>query len=311
MGHRKTATMLTYRGLMAPVFTPFKNDVHKTLNVDVIPSYADYCQKNGIKGILVNGTTGEGSSMTTKERKLVTEVWMEQCKSRKQHLMVQVGGTSLPDVLSLAAHAEKTGADSILCLPELFQKPTSIADLIRYLKMVAKAAPNTPLLYYHIPRMTHVNIHMGTFLNSVGNSIPTFSGIKFSSTVLDEGLAAVKADKEKYCVFLGAHAIMAGAYTLGFSLGIATTQNIFPQFGETILKSIMKGQLLQAQETQADLNTAVNIINKYGPFVPSMKAAMQILSSVPVGETREPVTPVPVEQMKKMEIELRALPFIK
>lgn len=296
---------------MAPVFTPFKNDINRTLNVDVIPSYADYCQKNGIKGILVNGTTGEGTSMNTKERKVVTEVWIEQCKLYKQHLMVQVGGTSLPDVATLAEHAEKSGADSILCLPELFQKPVSPNDLIHYLKIVAKAAPNTPLFYYHIPRMTHANIHMGTFLNSIGNSIPTFSGIKFSSTVLDEGLAAVKADNEKYCVFLGSHAIMAGAYTLGFSLAIATTQNIFPQFGETIFKSIMKGQLLKARETQENLNSAVNIINKYGPFVPSMKAAMQILSLVKVGGTREPITPVTAEQMKKMETELRNLPFLK
>ena len=253
-------------------------------------------------------------SMNVKERKQVMEAWAEQCKQKKQHLMVQVGGAALPDVIKLvifnikqdcynrkyvycqASHAEKNGADSILCLPELFQKATTHPELIQYLQIVAKAAPNTPLLYYHIPRMTNVNINMGAFLSSVGNGIPTLCGIKFSSTVLDEGLAAVKADNERFCVFLGAHAVMAGAYTLGFRLAIATTQNLFPQFGELILKSVLKGDLNKAQETQNNLNRALTTISKYGPFVPSTKAALQILSSVQVGSSREPFKPISVEK---------------
>lgn len=49
----------------------------------------------------MNGTTGEGPSMTTSERKLVAEAWANAVKTTKQHLMIQVGGTSLPDVLEL------------------------------------------------------------------------------------------------------------------------------------------------------------------------------------------------------------------
>lgn len=47
--------------------------------------------------------------------------------------------------------------DSILCLPELYFKPTDTKNLMNYLKNVGEAAPNTPLLYYHIPMLTNVN----------------------------------------------------------------------------------------------------------------------------------------------------------
>jgi len=47
--------------------------------------------------------------------------------------------------------------DSILCLPELYFKPTTPKQLIEYLEIVSEAAPKTPLLYYHIPMMTNVN----------------------------------------------------------------------------------------------------------------------------------------------------------
>lgn len=56
-----------------------------------------------------------------------------------------------------AQHAEANGADSLLCLPELYNKPTTNDQLINYLRTVGQAAPNTPLLLYHIPSFTHVN----------------------------------------------------------------------------------------------------------------------------------------------------------
>lgn len=49
---------------------------------------------------------------------------------------------------------------------------------------------------------------MGKFLSEVRNQIPTFSGIKFTSTCLDEGMAAVKVDNKKYAVFLGADTVL-------------------------------------------------------------------------------------------------------
>jgi hypothetical protein len=56
-----------------------------------------------------------------------------------------------------AEHAESLGSDALLCLPELFNKPQTVDELVRYLKYVAQAAPKTPLLYYHIPSYTGVN----------------------------------------------------------------------------------------------------------------------------------------------------------
>lgn len=106
--------------------------------------------------ILVNGTAGEFMSMTVDQRKKVLEAWLKAAKTTGQYVMVQIGGAPLPDVLELAKHAEKSGAHSILCLPELYIKPTKNEDLVSYLKLVSKAAPNTPLLYYHVPMFSDV-----------------------------------------------------------------------------------------------------------------------------------------------------------
>ena len=58
--------MQKIKGLIAATFTPFKND--GTLNLKIIPAYAEKLKKDGASGVFVCGTTGEGMFMTEEER---------------------------------------------------------------------------------------------------------------------------------------------------------------------------------------------------------------------------------------------------
>ncbi|KAK2585343.1 hypothetical protein KPH14_010023 [Odynerus spinipes] len=298
----------TYRGLIAPVFTPFNNN--GTLNLDLIPSYAEYLARNGVNGVLVNGTTGEGTSMNVLERKAIAEAWSEAVKSTKQHLMIQVGGAPLPDVIELAKHAESIKVNSLLCLPELYFKPNTPQELKEYLKRVGKAAPNTPLLYYHIPMFTNVNIHMGQFLDSIGNEIPSFVGIKFTSNDLVEGSQALRADNRKYVIFLGSDQIISAACSLGMDSFIATSVNMFPQFAKDILTASDSGKMLAAREKQEKLTEAVIAISKYGNWVQTMKHAMRLVTGINMGPPRSPLKHLSDEFSTSMEEDLKKLKYI-
>ncbi|KAG5874039.1 N-acetylneuraminate lyase [Gonioctena quinquepunctata] len=196
---------LTFRGLCAAAFTAFRNDM--SLNLEIIPSYAKYLFDSGINAVLVNGSTGEGMSLSISERKAVAEEWVKAVKPTKQHVMIQVGGCLFPHVLELAKHAETIGADSILCLPELYYSPKTSKQLIRYLKHVGDAAPRTPLLYYHNPKMTGVDLNMRQFMDEAAKELPTFQGIKFTSIDLDGAASALKANNGQYAVFLGTNTV--------------------------------------------------------------------------------------------------------
>ncbi|XP_076629686.1 N-acetylneuraminate lyase isoform X2 [Colletes latitarsis] len=233
--------------------------------------------------------------MSVTERKLITEAWASAVKRTKQHLMVQVGGAPLPDVLELAKHAESIKADSILCLPELYFKPTTSDQLTKYLKLVSDAAPNTPLLYYHIPMLTNVNVHMGQFLESLGEKIPTFVGIKFTSANLEEGAQALHADNKKYVIFLGNDQLMGAATALGMDSFIATSMNMLPDYAIEILAKGKSGNSVGAREKQEQLSRAVIAISKYGNWVETMKVAMSILTDINVGPVRAPLKVLPLE----------------
>ncbi|XP_012225267.1 N-acetylneuraminate lyase-like [Linepithema humile] len=297
----------TYRGVIVPVLTPFNNDGY--LNLDIISKYAKYLAKKGINGILVNGTSGEGMSMSVVERKLIAEAWAKAVKKTRQHLMIQVGGTSLPDVIELAKHAENLHVDSILCLPELYFKPTTSQQLIEYLEIIGKAAPKTPLLYYHIPMLTNVNIHMGQFLESIGDKIPSFVGIKFTSANLEEGAQALHADNKKYVIFLGNDQIVNAAYALGIDSFILTSLNMLSELILNLLAASKDGKMLEAKNKQEELSRAVIAITKHGNWVETMKVAMTLLTDIDVGLPRAPLKSISSEALEVMIKDLNNLGY--
>lgn len=126
------------------------------MDYDAIEKYALWLKHNGIHAVLVNATTSESVCMTTEERMRTTEEWVKASHKHQLVCMVQVGGTSIADVHILAAHAERYGVDAVLCLPDLFFKPTCEEDLVSYLKDVAHYCPTRPLFYYHLPSFTGV-----------------------------------------------------------------------------------------------------------------------------------------------------------
>lgn len=59
-------------GLIAATFTPFHPN--EKLNLSIIPHYAAILKSNGISGVFVCGTSGEGVLMNVED--LNTPVWI-------------------------------------------------------------------------------------------------------------------------------------------------------------------------------------------------------------------------------------------
>lgn len=139
--------------MVAATFTPF--DEHGELNLPKIEDYCKYLQRNGIHHIYVNGTTGEGASLTVDERKQIVEKWLSVAKG-KLSVTVHVGSINIKESKELARHAQEVGADAIGALPSLFFKPQSLDALVDYCRLIAAEAPSLPFYYYHLPVFTGV-----------------------------------------------------------------------------------------------------------------------------------------------------------
>ena len=62
-------------GLVDAPFTPMKPN--GDINLEPIPAYAAMLAKNGLVGVFINGSSGEGYMLTTEERKALAEAWVK------------------------------------------------------------------------------------------------------------------------------------------------------------------------------------------------------------------------------------------
>uniref|UniRef100_A0A0C9QWW1 N-acetylneuraminate lyase n=2 Tax=Fopius arisanus TaxID=64838 RepID=A0A0C9QWW1_9HYME len=156
---------------------------------------------------------------------------------------------------------------------------------------------------------SNVNIDMGKFLESIGNRIPSFVGIKFTSTNLAEGSQALHADGGKFIIFLGSDQIISAGCTVGIDSFIPTSVNIFPGQALEIRTAGVAGDGLKARELQDKLNQTIITISKHGNWVVTMKTAMALLTPINPGPVRPPVQILSPEAINLMKKELQLLGY--
>ena len=115
-----------YTGHIAAAFTPMHEE--GSLNLAQVAPIVDYLVRIQISGLYVCGSTGEGPSLSSEERRATAAAYVEAAAG-KLPVIIQVGHNSLAEASALARHAEKIGADAISTLPPLYYKLKSLETL--------------------------------------------------------------------------------------------------------------------------------------------------------------------------------------
>src|SRR5437879_5075759 len=134
-------------GLVAASFTAFNAD--GSLNLVPVERHAALLARNGVTGVFVCGTTGEGVSMKTAERMQCVRRWVDVARGTLK-VIAHVGHHGLADSQALAAHAANARVDAIATVAPNVLRPATVEDLVEWCAAVASAAPRVPYYYYHI-----------------------------------------------------------------------------------------------------------------------------------------------------------------
>ena len=128
-------------GMVAATFTPL--DENGDVNLSVIDKYADWIASTPIKGVFVCGTTGEFSSLTIDERKLILEKWLVSARKRFK-VIAHVGSNCQRSAMELARHAAQVGADAIASIAPSFFKPGTVDELVDFFAPICHSAAGLP-----------------------------------------------------------------------------------------------------------------------------------------------------------------------
>lgn len=293
-------------GLIAAPYTPLTTE--GTLNLAVVPAYADLLHRNGLVGAFVCGSTGEGVSLTTAERCQVTRAWTATAAPGFK-VLVHVGHTCIEDSKALAADAQAAGAAGIAAMAPLYFKPGSVAALATYCAEIAAAAPRLPFYFYHIPSMTGVSLPTTELLRVAAPLIPNLAGVKFTYEDLMDFQASLALENGRYDMLFGRDEALLAGLVLGARGGVGSTYNFAAPLYHDIIAAFNRGDLATARRRQLQSVELIQYVLASGlPFLPATKAIMGMLG-VECGLARLPLARLSAAQISPFRSGLERLGF--
>ena len=294
------------KGLIDAPFTPFHED--GSLNLAPIPEYAALLARNGLKGVFINGSSGEGYMLTEEERMQLAEAWMAAVPEDFK-VIVHVGSTSVMSSRRLAEHAQKIGAWGIGAMATPFPKIGSIEQLCRYCEEIASAAPNLPFYYYHIPAFNGAFLSMYDFLKAVDGRIPNFAGIKYTFESLYEYNRCRRYQNGKFDMLHGQDETILPCLAMGGAQGgIGGTTNYNGRCLTGILEAWEKGDLEKARQLQDFAQDVIDVICNFRGNIVGGKRIMKLIG-LDFGPNRVPFMSVTEEEEQELRRQLEAIDF--
>ncbi len=273
------------KGLIDAPFTPFKENGE--VNYEPIGAYADLLAKNGLKGVFINGSSGEGYMLTEEERMKLAEVWIDAAPKGFK-VIVHVGSTCVKMSRSLAAHAQKIGAWGIGAMATPFPKINRVEELVKYCEEIAVGAPQLPFYYYHIPAFNNAYLPMPAFLEAVDGRIPNFAGIKYTYESLYEYNQCRLYKDGKFDMLHGQDETILPCLAMGGAQGgIGGTTNYNGRCLVGILEAWEAGDIEKARELQNFSQAVINVICHFRGNIVGGKRIMKLIG-LDLGKNRTP-----------------------
>lgn len=293
-----------YEGLVAAPFTPMDKDGN--INYDMIKPYYDFLEKNGVVGAFINGSTGEGPSLTQKEKLLQAENWARCLRSEgKVRVINLVGGTSYSECIENAVFSSEIGISAIAIVAPYYFKPVDADHLADFITRIGESVPEMPVYFYHIPSLTGVNMPMLSFLEKITSELPNFAGIKYTQEDFVDFLSCLNFRDGAFDLLWGKDECLLPALSLGCKGGVGSTYNYAAPLYHGLIKAFNKGNLAEARRLQ---QISINMIGLFGKYkgIATGKAYMKYVG-LDCGRFRSPVKNMTEEMYNEFVNDVRDL----
>lgn len=296
------------KGLIDAPFTPFC--ANGNVNYEPIPAYAAMLAKNGLKGVFINGSSGEGYMLTEDERMKLAEAWISAVPAGFK-VIVHVGSCCVRNSRMLAEHAQRIGAWGIGAMAPPFPRIGRVEELVKYCEEIAAGAPELPFYYYHIPAFNNAYLPMRDFLEAVDGRIPNFAGIKYTFESLYEYNQCRLYGGGKFDMLHGQDETILPSLAMGGAQGgIGGTTNYNGRELTGIIEAWEAGDLEAAREKQNFAQEVINVICRYRGNIVGGKRIMKLIG-LDLGPNRTPFRNLTAEEETAMKQELEAIGFFE
>jgi 4-hydroxy-tetrahydrodipicolinate synthase len=226
---------------------------------------------DGVHGLVLMGTVGEGNSLSAEEKRSVLRAAVE-VSAGKVPVVVGVSEFTTATAANFARDAERLGADGLMVLPAMVYVPTA-AELEYHFRAVAEAS-GLPIMLYNNPPSYRVNIDIATLRRLA--DVPNIVSIKESAPDTRRITDIINEFGERFVVFAGLDDVAFEALTLGAKGWVSGLTNAFPAESLRFYQALRRGDLDDARRIYRWFMPLLHLDAEHD-LVQSIKLAEQIM----------------------------------
>jgi len=227
--------------------------------------------RDGVHGLVLMGTVGEGNSLSAEEKRTVLQGAVEVVAG-KAPVIVGVSEFTTATAVRFVRDAERIGASGFMVLPAMVYVPTP-RELEYHFRAIAEATA-LPIMLYNNPPSYRVNIDLDVLgrLAEVSNIV----AIKESSTDPRRFTDLINAFGERFTLFAGLDDIAFEGLTLGAKGWVSGLTNAFPTESLALYAAIRDGDLPLARRIYRWFMPLLHLDSE-PDLVQSIKLAEQVM----------------------------------
>lgn len=273
-----------YKGVIPAFYACY--DEEGNISPERVRNLTKYFIEKGVKGVYVNGSSGECIYQSVEDKKIVLENVMEEAKG-KLTVIAHVACNNTKDSMELAAHAESLGVDAIAAIPPIYFRLPEYA-IAEYWNDISSAAPNTDFVIYNIPQLAGVALTPSLFAEMRKN--PNVIGVKNSSMPVQD-IQMFKQDAgEDYIIFNGPDEQFISGRLIGAEGAIGGTYGAMPDLFLKMNEHLINGNLEEARKMQYDINAIIyKMVSGHGNMYAVIKAILKENEGLELGSVRKPL----------------------
>lgn len=292
-------------GVYAAAVTPLHDS---TLDLDSVPTLLSFLAGRGCHGAVLFGTTGEGPSFSPAEREALMRCAREAREAIPGFRLIAGTGTpSLSETIDLTKLAFDLGFDGVLVVPPYYFRKATDNGLFRWFsEVIQKALPSDGfMLGYHFPNVAGIGFSLD-LLARLKDAFPIqFAGIKDSSHDADLARNLGERFGSNLVVFTGTDSYLQLAMQNRAAGCITAPANIL----SPSLRKVWEAMNEENDPTEglSQVKQQRDILDKYPPFPPTLKALLHRRHKLPRWDVRPPLESLPQELEERVVQEFEAL----
>jgi 4-hydroxy-tetrahydrodipicolinate synthase len=279
------------RGSIVPLVTPFRDG---KLDEDGLARLAEWQIASGSHGVSVTGTTGEPSSLSTRERERVIQVAVEAVAGRVP-LLAGTGSNNHEETIHLSRFAQQAGADAVLLVVPYYVRPTQ-EGLYQHFRRVAEQL-DLPVILYNIPGRAAANLEVDTVAR-LRQDCPNIVGVKEANPDFSHITRLLGRLGRDFLVFSGIELLCFPVLAIGGAGYVSTTGNVLPSKVAKLYDMWSAGAVKESRDLHYELMPMNEAMFFEINPVPA-KAALGMLGKIS-DEVRLPLAPLSMESRTRL-----------